>query len=167
MQFRKLAAIGLAFGVAIGMSAQQTTVVVKPVEIHDVLVNPGIGFMTFQRFNGDALNAGTKWTEGFPIEYQPSSGTLENKDFPQTSIAYFRVYWRFLEPEKGVYNWEHDRQGAADRTCTPPNIDAANRAARDRCGERCAGLVPPGNRREIPQDSRRMGCDYGQVADRS
>ena len=100
MQFRKLATLGLALGMAGGMSAQQTTVVVKPVEIRDVLVNPGIGFMTFQRFNGDALNAGTKWTEGFPIQYQQSSGTLQNKDFPETSIAYFRVYWRFLEPEK-------------------------------------------------------------------
>ena len=105
MQFIKLATLGLALGMAGGMSAQQTMVVVKPVEIHDVLVNPGIGFMTFQRFNGDALNGGTKWTEGFPIQYQQSSGTLENKDFPETSIAYFRVYWRFLEPEKGVYNW--------------------------------------------------------------
>ena len=105
MQFIKLATLGLALGMAGGMSAQQTMVVVKPVEIHDVLVNPGIGFMTFQRFNGDALNGGTKWTEGFPIQYQQSPGTLENKDFPETSIAYFRVYWRFLEPEKGVYNW--------------------------------------------------------------
>ncbi len=99
------ATVALLVGLAAGLSAQQNTVVVKPVEIHDVLVNPGIGFVTFQRFNGDALNAGTKWTEGFPIEYQPFQGSLENKDFPMTSIAYFRVYWRFLEPEKGVYNW--------------------------------------------------------------
>jgi hypothetical protein len=103
---RKFAGVALAIGLTAGLSTQQTTVVVKPVEIQDVLVNPGIGFMTFQRFNGDALNAGIKWTEGFPIEYQPFRGTLENKDFPMTSIAYFRVYWRFLEPEKGVYNWD-------------------------------------------------------------
>ena len=105
MRFRKFAVVGVALGISVGMSAQQTTVVVKPVEIHDVLVNPGIGFMTFQRFNGDALNAGTKWTEGFPIQYQPFSGSLKNKDFHETSVAYFRVYWRFLEPQKGVYNW--------------------------------------------------------------
>jgi hypothetical protein len=103
---RKLAGVALALGLSAGMSAQQTVVVVKPVEIHDVLVNPGIGFMTFQRFNGDALNGGAKWTEGFPIAYQPTPATLQNKDFPETSIAYFRVYWRFLEPEKGVYNWD-------------------------------------------------------------
>ena len=40
----------------------QEMVVVRPKEINDVLVNPGIGFMTFQRFNGDKLNEGTKWT---------------------------------------------------------------------------------------------------------
>ena len=105
MQLINMVAIATVMGVATAVSAQQTTVIVKPAEIHDVLVNPGIGFMTFQRFNGDALNAGTKWTEGFPIEYQPSSGSLKNKDFPDTTIAYFRVYWRFLEPQKGIYNW--------------------------------------------------------------
>lgn len=80
--------------------------VVRPNVIDDVLVNPGIGFMTFQRFNGDALNVGTKWTEGFPIEYQDFTGSLENRDYPMTSIAYFRVYWRFLEPECGQYRWD-------------------------------------------------------------
>ena len=31
----------------------QSVVTVRPQEIDDVLINPGIGFMTFQRFNGD------------------------------------------------------------------------------------------------------------------
>ena len=31
------------------------TFVVRPKEIDDVLNNPGIGFTTFQRFNGDTL----------------------------------------------------------------------------------------------------------------
>ena len=35
--------------------SQQT--VVRPEEIDDVLVNPGIGFMTFQRFKGDKLTS--------------------------------------------------------------------------------------------------------------
>ncbi len=85
---------------------QQADVVVKPKLFDGVLVNPDIGFTTFQRFNGDSLNAGTKWTEGFPIEYQPFRGTLQTKDFPMTTIAYFRVYWRFIEPQEGVYNWD-------------------------------------------------------------
>ncbi len=83
----------------------QKVIYIRPVEIHDVLTNPGIGFMTFQRFNGDELNEGSGWTEGFPIKYQPFDGNLENKDHPMTSIAYFRVYWKFMEPEMHEYNW--------------------------------------------------------------
>lgn len=85
--------------------SQQITRIL-PREIDDVLINPGIGFTTFQRFNGDTLNTGLKWTEGFPIEYQPFKGDLKNIDHPMTSIAYLRVYWRYLEPEVGKYNWE-------------------------------------------------------------
>jgi len=87
------------------LSAQKT-IRVLPKEIDDVLTNPGIGFMTFQRFNGDKTNEGVGWTEGKPIEYQKFDGNLVTKDHPMTSIAYFRIYWRFLEPEMGKYNWE-------------------------------------------------------------
>lgn len=88
------------------MTYQGTGLVrVVPKEIDSVLNNPGIGFMTFQRFNGDTLNRGLGWTEGDPIKYQPFTGSLANKGYPATSIAYFRVYWRFLEPEEGKYNW--------------------------------------------------------------
>ncbi len=86
-------------------SSAAEIITVRPKETDDVLVNPGIGFTTFQRFNGDRLNAGLKWTEGFPIEYQESAGTLTNQDHPMTSIAYFRVYWKFMEPQSGAYNW--------------------------------------------------------------
>jgi hypothetical protein len=86
-------------GLAIELSAQKK-IYVRPVEIDDVLINPGIGFMTFQRFNGDELNEGSGWTEGFPIEYQEFDGNLENKNHPQTSIAYHRVYWKFVEPDQ-------------------------------------------------------------------
>jgi hypothetical protein len=91
----------------ISITGQEVTsiVIVKPEEIHDILNNPGIGFMTFQRFNGDKLNEGMGWTEGLPIVYQDFNGDLINKDHPQTSIAYFRVYWNFIEPEQGQYNW--------------------------------------------------------------
>ena len=89
------------------LTAQQVNRIrVKPKEIHDVLTNPGIGFTTFQRFNGDTLNPGPWWTEGYPIEYQTFDGNLKNEGYPQTSIAYFRVNWKFVEPEQGKYNWE-------------------------------------------------------------
>ena len=99
------------------VTAQQT-IIVRPKEIDDVLVNPGMGFMTFQRFNGDQLNEGLKWTEGYPIVYQPFKGSIENKNHPMTSIAYFRIYWKFLEPQGGKYRWDL--------------IDTALRTARDR-----------------------------------
>ncbi|HEX5025533.1 MAG TPA: DUF4832 domain-containing protein [Agriterribacter sp.] len=85
------------------------TLVVRPKEIDDVLVNPGIGFTTFQRFNGDTLstlNNKFGWTEGHPIVYQEPRGDLTNTEYPQTSIAYWRVYWKYLEPEKGKYRWD-------------------------------------------------------------
>lgn len=61
-------------------------IVVRPVEIDDVLLNPGIGFMTFQRFNGDDLNEGGRWTEGFPIDYRKYDGILPTKTFPQPPL---------------------------------------------------------------------------------
>jgi len=74
---------------------------------NETVANPHIGFTTFQRFNGDGLNPAEtrRWTEGYPIEYQPFSGSLANKDHPDTTVAYFRVYWRFFEPEDGAYNF--------------------------------------------------------------
>lgn len=78
---------------------------ILPKESNRVLNNPGIGFMTFQRFNGDSLNQGLKWTEGNPIAYQGAVKNLENKDYPNTMMAYFRLYWRFLEPKQGQFNW--------------------------------------------------------------
>lgn len=79
---------------------------VRPKRINDILVNPGTGFTTFQRFNGDDLNPGTKWTEGHPIEYQEEKPSLIRDDHPLCSIAYFRIYWKYLEPERGVYRWD-------------------------------------------------------------
>jgi hypothetical protein len=47
--------------------ARCATVVFRPVEIQDVLVNPGMGIQTFQRYNGDALNPGVEWSEEGPV----------------------------------------------------------------------------------------------------
>jgi len=108
----------ILIGLQVGAQENRTKVTVYPNEIFDVLNNPGIGFMTFQRFNGDTLNAGMGWTEGNPIVYQTFNGDLTNKNHPQTTIAYFRVNWRFLEPEPRKYNW--------------PMIDKALRTAAER-----------------------------------
>jgi len=117
-------------------------IVVKPVEIHDVLNNPGIGFMTFQRFNGDKLNEGMGWTEGLPIVYQDFNGDLINKNHPQTSIAYFRVYWNFIEPEQGKYNWAM--------------IDKALKTAAER-GQTLMLRIPPYSQEiDVPEWYRKM-----------
>ena len=118
--------------------------IIKPKEINDVLTNPGMGFMTFQRFNGDDLNPGSGWTEGFPIEYQEVDGDLTNKDHPSTTIAYWRIYWKFLEPEMGVYRWDM--------------IDKALEVAQSR-GQTLLLRVAPygtGNERDVPDWYRKM-----------
>ena len=69
---------------AAGRSQADGTTVVTPEEIDDVLVNPGMGWTTFHRFNADHT----------PAEY------------PQSSIAYFRWYWDVIEPAPGEYNFE-------------------------------------------------------------
>ena len=127
--------------------------IVRPKEIDDVLTNPGIGFMTFQRFNGDALNQGLKWTEGFPIVYQPFHGSLETKNFPMTSIAYFRVYWKFVEPEDGKYRWDL--------------IDTALRTAADRKQTLMLRIAPYGTEanNDVPDWYRAMvGPEGGKTA---
>ena len=39
---------------------------IHPARINDVLVNPGMGIQTFQRYNGDPLNGGVQWSEEGP-----------------------------------------------------------------------------------------------------
>ncbi|MCX6623877.1 MAG: beta-galactosidase, partial [Acidobacteria bacterium] len=118
MRFLLRMAVALCLAQAAWPAADIDSVIVRPKESNEVLVNPGIGFTTFQRFNGDSLNQGVRWTEGFPIEYKPFTGNHTVKGQPLTTVAYFRVYWRFLEPEKGKYRWEL--------------IDTALRTAHDR-----------------------------------
>jgi hypothetical protein len=142
----------LVFVLALSSALAQQTVIVRPQEIDEILVNPGIGFMTFQRFNGDALNEGLKWTEGYPIVYQQFRGTLENKSHPATSIAYFRVYWRFVEPEQGQYNW--------------PMIDRALATARERGQALMLRIAPYGTAEDndVPDWYRRLaGEEKGRL----
>ncbi len=100
-----IALIGFINIIVYSQQQQAEIITIRPVVIDSVLLNPGIGFTTFQRFNGDDLNAGSGWTEGYPIDYQEFDGDLKNKNYPQTTIAYFRVNWRFVEPEMGDFNW--------------------------------------------------------------
>ncbi len=89
---------------AAAATAQSSTVVIRPKEIDAVLVNPGMGIQTFQRFNGDAINAGLGWSEEGPVgKLAPAAGAV---DFPASSISYCRWFWETLEPEQGKVRWE-------------------------------------------------------------
>lgn len=104
MVYRKIAVILLS-GVTVSAAAEDaSTVVVRPREIQDVLVNPGMGVQTFQRFAGQALNEGTKWSEEGPTAVLPASAPVS--EFPPSSIAYCRWFWSALEPEKGRVRWD-------------------------------------------------------------
>jgi hypothetical protein len=90
--------------VAAAATAQSGTVVIRPKEIDAVLVNPGMGIQTFQRFNGDAINPGLGWSEEGPGgKLAPAAGAV---DFPASSISYCRWFWETLEPEQGKVRWE-------------------------------------------------------------
>lgn len=84
--------------------ADSATVKVRPVEIHDVLVNPDMGIETFQRYNGDALNPGVKWSEAGPTEKLTPPAV--KPDFPASTVAYCRWHWATLEPQKGKVRWD-------------------------------------------------------------
>lgn len=84
--------------------AQQNTVVIRPSEIQGLIVNPGMGITTFQRFNGQELNPPFTWSESGPVTELPQAA--KKPDFPNASIAYLRWYWSTLEPEDGKFRWE-------------------------------------------------------------
>lgn len=81
---------------------------VRPVEIDDVLMNPGIGFSTFQMFNGDNHKANQDVLGSADLErYRNSPNDLENIHHPATTLAYFRILWKVIEPNRGEYNWDY------------------------------------------------------------
>jgi hypothetical protein len=126
---------------------EDNEIVIRPNEIDEVLNNPGMGFMTFQRFNGDQLNEGSGWTEGMPIDYQEFDGDLSNLDYPSTTIAYWRVYWKFMEPEQGAYRWDM--------------LDRALEIARSRGQTLLLRIAPygTGEERDVPSWYRAMVGD--------
>ena len=88
----------------VGAWAQTETTVFRPKEIDAVLVNPGMGIETFQRFNGNAINLGLGWSEEGPVGKLPQAAGAV--DFPVSSTSYCRWFWETLEPEQGKIRWE-------------------------------------------------------------
>ncbi len=96
--------IALLAGNAAALSEIPDPAVVRPAEIPDVLVNPGMGITTFQRFNGQAPNPGLEWSEEGPTAKLPQAAT--RPDFPETTISYCRWFWDTIEPEPGKFRWD-------------------------------------------------------------
>jgi hypothetical protein len=132
----------LTIGLAVQSYGQKDTIIIRPTEIEDVFVNPGMGITTFQRFNGQALNPPYTWSERGPItELQDA---VPKPEFPDTSIAYLRWYWSTIEPEPGEFHWE-----IIDRA-----IDEAQRH-----GQRLAiRLMPYSDRDPLPAWYRNSGA---------
>jgi Domain of unknown function (DUF4832) len=133
-------ALMLAAALALG---QDKDVVVRPKEINTVLVNPGMGIQTFQRFNGDALNPPShKWSEEGPMEMLKPAAT--KPDFPDSSISYCRWFWNVLEPEQGKYSWSI--------------IDLALKEAREHHQTLAIRLEPYDRRDPLPEWYRNSGA---------
>jgi hypothetical protein len=98
--FGLLSLLGAATHIA---AEDRNVVVVRPKEIHDVLVNPAMGITTFQRFNGQEPNPPLKWSEVGPEKRLPQA--TNRPDFPEASVSYCRWYWNVLEPQEGKFNW--------------------------------------------------------------
>ena len=96
--------LALAVSVFVSASAQTETIVVRPDGSNEVLVNPGMGITTFQRFNGQPLNQGLRWSEEGPTAKR--SDVPARSDFPDTSIAYCRWFWNELQPSSDRIRWE-------------------------------------------------------------
>ena len=83
-------------------SAWCQTTVIHPARIDEVLVNPGMGIQTFQRYNGDALNPGVEWSEEGPVGPLAAGPA---PDFPKSTVAYCRWFWETIEPAMGDIRW--------------------------------------------------------------
>ena len=121
---------------------QAETVVVRPVESDELLVNPGMGITTFQRFNGQELNAGLTWSEEGPTTRLPE--LAHKPDFPNTSMAYCRWFWSAIEPEQKKVRWEI--------------IDAALQQARDHNQTLAIRLMPYDQKHPLPEWYRNSGA---------
>jgi len=145
---RSLKAVAGVFGVVLALGpgqpalAQRNVVVVRPKEIEDVLVNPGMGITTFQRFNGQAPNAPLKWSEVGPEKKMPQAPT--KPDFPAASVSYCRWYWNALEPERGNYRWEI--------------VDLAIAEARSHGQKLAIRLMPYSNQDSLPEWYKTSGA---------
>ena len=103
-----------------------------------LLTNPHKGCATFQRFNGDPLNEGLRWSEEGPLEFPPADRDVAENYLPCT-VSYCRWFWDVLEPEEGAFDWSM--------------VESGLRTARERGQTLQVRLMPHGsaNQPELPQ----------------
>lgn len=87
-------------------------------EVKGVVINPYIGFTSFQHFRGEKLysdcitgRAGIASTETENYECYPVPEGVEEKGreqgyYPDTTVAYIRILWKEFEPVQGQYNYD-------------------------------------------------------------
>jgi hypothetical protein len=124
------------------LCAQTPLKIVRPAPIQEVLVNPGMGITTFQRFNRQAIYPGLRWSEVGPEVPVADASTLP--DFPDTSIAYMRWFWHQIEAEQGKYRWEI--------------LDSALDEARKHNQQLMVRLMPYDQRDPLPEWYRKSGA---------
>lgn len=122
--------------------AQRDTVIVRPVPSDDVLINPGMGVTTFNRFNGQPLNPPLSWSEVGPVTKLSQAATPP--DFPDTTIAYLRWYWNAFEPEQGKFRWDI--------------VDLALQEARAHGQKLAIRLMPYSNKDPLPEWYQKSGA---------
>ncbi len=80
-------------------------------------LNPNIGFMSFQHFNGEKLYSDivvhpknnyceTENVECYPIPDDVPENGREEGYHPDSSVVYIRILWKEFEPQQGVYNYK-------------------------------------------------------------
>jgi hypothetical protein len=142
MLSRILLLIALTVSLSVSASAQTEMIVVRPEASDEVLVNPGMGITTFQRFNGQPLNQGLRWSEEGPTAKQ--TDVPAKSDFPDTSIAYCRWFWNELQPASDRIRWEI--------------IDAALEEARRHHQTLAIRLMPYDEEHPLPEWYRNSGA---------
>ena len=92
------------FFLVLAAAVAQDTVVVRPKQTDELLLNPDMGIQTFQRFRNQPIYPGTRWSEVGPMQREPDA--TGKVDFPESRMAYIRWFWSQLEPEQGKYRWD-------------------------------------------------------------
>jgi len=98
-----------------------------------LLTNPHKGCATFQRFNGDPLNEGTRWSEEGPLTFPPAEQPVAEGYLPCT-VSYCRWFWDAIEPKEGRFDWSM--------------VESALKTAHERGQTLQVRLMPHGSQRQ-------------------